>query len=157
MADVAIVWTLGSVVAAACAARGLALRAESSVLPQLFWYTVAGLILAGACLIWASLEAGFIVQQRIVLGVCGAIFGALGLMTIGEYLRPSAASAQSKPVETAQSVTSYNQSGGITAGTVNIAPGRLVFSDALGAELLAKMPNKKTMIIMQSVGGNADQ
>lgn len=54
------------------------------------------------------------------------------------------------------SAYSYGQQGGITAGTLNIAPSRLAFSDDLGNALLARMPEKKK-VIMFTVGGNADQ
>jgi hypothetical protein len=54
------------------------------------------------------------------------------------------------------SAYSYGQQGGITAGTINIGPGRLAFSSQLGNELLAKMPAKKQVLI-RSVGGAADQ
>src|SRR5229473_1988720 len=53
------------------------------------------------------------------------------------------------------SAYSYGQQGGITAGTVNIGPGRLAFSSQLGADLLAKMPVKKP-ILLRSIGGAAD-
>ena len=54
------------------------------------------------------------------------------------------------------SAYSYGQQGGITAGTLNIAPSRWAFSDQLGNQLLADMPMKKP-VFMTSVGGIADQ
>ncbi|WP_198162311.1 hypothetical protein, partial [Methylosinus sp. R-45379] len=69
---------------------------------------------------------------------------------------PKEAPRQNEARDVAQNVTSYGQQGGITAGTVNIGPQRLTFSQELGRELLSKMPVKKN-VLMQSTGGNADQ
>jgi hypothetical protein len=56
------------------------------------------------------------------------------------------------------SAYSYGQQGGITAGTVNVAPLRLAFTDALGQELLAKIPDKSKQVVLTSIGNsNADQ
>jgi len=60
-----------------------------------------------------------------------------------------------KSSQVTQNVTSYNQSGGITAGTVNIGAGRAEFNDQLKADLLQKVP--KGNVQLQTVGGNADQ
>lgn len=55
----------------------------------------------------------------------------------------------------------YNNQGIITQGqtgnnTINVAPPRLAFDPAIGDELISKLPVGKT-IVLQSVGGNADQ
>jgi hypothetical protein len=55
------------------------------------------------------------------------------------------------------SAYSYGQRGGITAGTINIGPGRLAFSSQLGEQLLERMPNRTKKVEMQVVGGKSDQ
>jgi hypothetical protein len=57
--------------------------------------------------------------------------------------------------------TIYNNQGIITQGqvgnnTINVAPQRLQFDPTIGDELVSKLPSGKT-IVLQSVGGNADQ
>jgi hypothetical protein len=91
---------------------------------ELKWYTIGFGFLAGTCLLWAWSEAGIVPQQRVVLGVVGAIFGGLLLMFIGELIRPTASVAQNdKGVsQSGSSGTSTGQSGGVTAGTINIYP-----------------------------------
>ena len=55
-----------------------------------------------------------------------------------------------------QSVTSINQSGGITAGTVNFSkPVRLV-TPAFEVELREKIPNKSKQIVIGCDWGNAE-
>lgn len=54
-----------------------------------------------------------------------------------------------------QNVTSHNQSGGITAHTVNIGPQRLKFDPTIAEELAQKLPKDKP-IRLRSVGGNSD-
>jgi hypothetical protein len=41
--------------------------------------------------------------------------------------------------------------------TLNLSPPRATFSDELGAQLLAHMPEKKKSVALQTVGGTADQ
>ncbi len=53
-------------------------------------------------------------------------------------------------------ITSYNQSGGITAHTVNIGPKKLEFSEEIGKEILGKLSRDKP-ISLQSIGSNCDQ
>jgi hypothetical protein len=55
------------------------------------------------------------------------------------------------------SAFSYGQQGGITAGTVNIAPQRAQFSDQLGAQLLSHMPDKNKEVELRTVGSGEDQ
>lgn len=110
MANAAIIWTLGSAIAAGCAARGLAMRGEPNPLAQLFWYSVAAFVLVGISLIWASLESEAVVQQRILLGLCGAIFGSLVAITVGEFIRP--VHAQPQPPTPCIGNCNFNQSGG---------------------------------------------
>ncbi|HEU0216910.1 MAG TPA: hypothetical protein VFQ90_09620 [Stellaceae bacterium] len=55
------------------------------------------------------------------------------------------------------SALSFGQQGGITAGTVNIAPGRVPFTMELGNQLLEHMPDKNKVVRLMTVGGNADQ
>jgi hypothetical protein len=54
------------------------------------------------------------------------------------------------------SAFSYGQQGGITAGTVNIAPARVPFTSELKADLLQKLKTNKPIELM-TVGNNEDQ
>ena len=84
---------------------------------------------------------------------------AIGAVALVVALSQTAACAQSPSPSVTQgpgSAYSINQQGGITAGTVNIGPSRLVFSQQLGDELLRTLPREKK-VSMTSVGGNADQ
>ena len=89
MANAALIWTIGGVLAATCFARALAVRSHPHATAELTWYTFGALVLAGTALIWVSLESEAVYQQRIVLAVCGMLAGGLALVTIGEFIRPS--------------------------------------------------------------------
>jgi hypothetical protein len=141
---------------ASCFGRGLAMRAEARALPQLAWYTLGALILAGTSLLWTSLESEAVLQQRIVLGIFGALFGALALIAIGEFIRPSSAIAQPPGPGCSNSVGG-NNTGTMTNNCVfNIGQQRLQFSDDLGTQLLAAMPGRK-FVRLWSMGNTADQ
>jgi hypothetical protein len=130
------------------------------------WYLVGLLPTVIVCFGWVAMLQHSMSIQRPLLGVIGAVVGAIVFVGIGELIHPSAAQAppqstttQAPPPVVNQapgSAFSYGQQGGITAGTINVAPGRLAFSEQLGNELVTKMPQKKTVNI-RSVGGNSDQ
>jgi hypothetical protein len=107
MANIALIWTFGGVLAAACFGRAVAMRAESRT--ELVWYTFGFIILAGTALLWASLESGAVVQQRIVLSILGAVAGALALVMAGEFIRPSATDAQPRPSSAASEILTPSQ------------------------------------------------
>jgi hypothetical protein len=107
MQNATIIWTISGVIAAACFARGLSLG-------ELIWYTIGMFFLAGAAILWISLESNMVVQHKIVLGVIGAITGALVLLSAGEYIRPTAANAQAPSNKNASTVIE-NSGGGIGA------------------------------------------
>lgn len=148
------------------------MRDEGTRLAELFWYAGGLLPLASVVLFWASMGDQPVNIQRSILFIIGAVIGGCGLLAFGEWIRPTPIASSldaSTPTSSnhsnketpmsdkfTQNVTSYGQRGGITAGTVNFGPQRLVFSTELGNELLAKMPTKKK-VFMKSVGGNADQ
>lgn len=114
-------------------------------------------------------------QQRMILGVIGAAAGALVLIQIGDWVRPPPSSqtvastnaANPSPSEQINeanevksptpsiNITSHNQSGGITAHTVNIGPQRLAFSEQTGADLVKAMPIKKKVKI-HGIGNETD-
>jgi hypothetical protein len=124
MKNAAIIWTFAAVMAAACFARGLKMDDNSAPVIELLWYTLGAFLLAGAAVLWITLEDKILIQQKIVLGVCGAFFGMLALLTIGELIHPSRASAQSPSAKTdgINTGSSTGQQGGITAGTIIINP-----------------------------------
>jgi hypothetical protein len=94
MQNPAIIWTAAAALAAACFSRGLVMRSGSNPFGELLWYTAGTFLLAGTAILWVSLEREMYTQQRIVLGVLGAIFGAVTLMTVGEFVKPTQSSAQ---------------------------------------------------------------
>jgi hypothetical protein len=96
---------------------------------------------------WAAFIVGLL-----LLGVAGGI----SFFPNGEAQAPP--TGQPPVVNQAPgSAYSYGQKGGITAGTINIAPGRLTFSPDLGRQLLALMPDKVKKVMMTVVGGTSDQ
>lgn len=64
----------------------------------LLWYTAGAFFLAGAALLWLSLEDVVLFQHKVIVGVCGALFGTFALLSIAEWIRPTGASAQSEPL-----------------------------------------------------------
>lgn len=102
-----------------------------------------------------------LILRMVIAGVIGAIAAAATVwaasLTMPASSRPDPQAKEVPLTEKfVQNVTSYNQQGGITAGTVNIGPQKLTFSPELGRELLQNMPNSRKVKI-QSIGGNADQ
>jgi hypothetical protein len=80
----------------------------------------------------------------------------LGVTSIAaSMLVQGSAMSQDKPVIN-QNVTSYNQSGGITAHTVVVGTPKLAFDQKIAEELLSKIPAGKP-IMLQSIGSRNDQ
>jgi hypothetical protein len=153
----AIITAFAGILAAAFLRHAFDMRKEQKyreMAGSIFWAMVP---LGVVCLIWAQTtgDAPMWVQNAL-LGCIGAAIGASAFVWLGYIVRPTAAVAQTdKPAQVAQNVTSYNQSGGITAGTVNIGGGRAEFNDQLKADLLQKLP--KGNVQLKTIGGNADQ
>jgi len=109
---------------------------------------------------WLSLFLGVGSMQlgpKLLFGVgCLSLVASVAWHGVTKASEPI--SVPSKEIIVAQNppnVTSYNQSGGITAGTVNIGAGRTGFNDQLKADLLQKVP--KGEVRLNTVGGDADQ
>jgi hypothetical protein len=124
-----------------------------------FWAVLPSLL---AAFYLTSDAAMSIPARNIVLGLLGGIVGVCAAIWLGYLFQSQSAGAQTPspaapPVVNQGSGSAYSsgQQGGITAGTVYIVPPatppRMVFSNAIGSELLSKMP------IMQSIGNNLDQ
>jgi hypothetical protein len=115
---------------------------------------IAGLGLAIVSLVFATVFP--VINKKIAVG--GLVLGILlmGAAT-GVVLLPDG-NAESPPAvnQGPGSAYSYGQQGGITAGTVNVAPSRAVFTSQLGKDLLTDMPAKK-LVVLRTVGGAADQ
>jgi hypothetical protein len=87
MANSAVIWTFAGVIAAACAARGLSMA--SNAFWMFFWYALGAAVLAGASVIWVSLEPTMLIQHRIVVGSLGALLGCFALLSAGELINPT--------------------------------------------------------------------
>lgn len=162
MANLTIILAVASVFAAPCFARGMKMKDDCRVLAEFFWYTIGSFIIMGALMVWISGEGEMLIQYRILIGFVGAVFGALSSLTFAEWIHPTPVAAQLKQDASmndkiTQNVTSHNQQGGITAGTVNIAPQKLDFSEDLGQKLLRRMPDKSKSVTMISAGNITDQ
>jgi hypothetical protein len=112
-------------------------------------------------------------RRKAMKRVCGALVGLVVFVAAPETVRainggiifsPSlggrktvlAQAPSITPPSGASGNFNYNQQGGVTNQTyINKAPQKLTFSDALGAELLAKLPKDKPINLMV-VGSNSD-
>ncbi|WP_146101829.1 hypothetical protein [Rhodopila globiformis] len=110
---------------------------------------------------WGS-EAD-VTARNLTLGIFGGLVGASALIWTGYLvgdgtktrLAPGAeptaspSPAVSVPPIGASGNFNFNQSGGVVNQTyINQAPGKLEFSDALGTELLAKIPKGKPITVI---------
>ena len=120
--------------------------------------------------------------RNIILGTLGGAVGISTAIWLGYILhgQPVAAQISPEPTGTAQksgeaimgqspgeqppiinqgpgSAFSIGQQGGITAGTVNIAPTRAAFTAALREDLLKQMRSKQKPVQLRTVGGTEDQ
>lgn len=134
MVNSAVIWSFAGVLAATCFARGLKMK-DSSRFSELLWYSVGAFVLAGASLVWISLENEIMIQHRIVLGVIGAILGSLVMLSIAEWIHPMEAKAQTPggmSTPTAKGVnkgkTVIDSSGGGTGADISVTgtPGATV-------------------------------
>jgi hypothetical protein len=89
-------------------------------------------------------------QQRIFLGLLGALTGALVLISVGEWVRPSGANAQSQPtVPGCSNMVGGNMTGNQSNNCVfNIGPQKLVFSEDFAKAIADKMPDHKKLNII---------
>lgn len=123
----------------------------------------------GACVAFAmtaiwTLTMGVIWMRRISTWTLREYAGMAGIITFGVIAMP-AMIFFSWPQAHAQASATPNQSGNcnnygnnnINCNTFNVAPPKLIFSQQLGQELLTRMPDKKKKVLMESVGGDADQ
>jgi hypothetical protein len=77
------------------------------------WYSIGLMLLALTAVLWASMEPGMIWQQQVVLGFLGALAGGAIAIAGGEWVRPSAANAQTPA---APSVKCEQSVGGVSGG-----------------------------------------
>ncbi|HEX4053155.1 MAG TPA: hypothetical protein VHX86_02715 [Tepidisphaeraceae bacterium] len=136
--------------------RGLKMRDDKRPVAELLWYSGGLIPLAGVCLVWAGMGDQPVTAQRIILFVIGAAIGGIGLVGIGEYVRPAQAqyTGTAAPQGDGPTINTWNQSGG--NNTINVGPQRLPFDPGLAAELASKLPAGK-VIALQSIGSHADQ
>lgn len=162
--NIAVGWTIASVLTSAILSAGALMWADRKVRAAWACFMAAFFPMVVSTLVWAP-TAQDPMWRIMVSGIVGAIFGSLFLIGATQLIHDRAVAQSGNQPDgrvtkgserMSQNITSYNQSGGIIAGTVNIGPGRLAFSDSLGAELLSKMPIKKK-VNLKSIGGNADQ
>jgi len=115
--------------------RGQAMRVKSRRAAEMFWYAGGGIPLVVATLFLVHQGGIDVWLSRLMLGVFGAVIGAMLLVGVGEIARPSVTIAQESgdvPVKDNQTppvminggdnVVSIGQIGGITAKVVNINP-----------------------------------
>lgn len=115
---------------------------------------IAGLAVAVIGLVFPKMFPT--VRRKVGYAVLASGFGLMGVAAAIFFLPHG--NVQSPPAvhQGPGSAYSYGQQGGITAGTVNIAPPRAVFTDLIGRRLLALMREKKN-VTLRTVGGVADQ
>ncbi len=117
-------------------AWAMKMKEQSRIAAEMFWYAGGLLPLALECGFLASNGDLPMVLQRIVLFCVGGLIGGATFVGIGEYIRPSPASAQTAQgtgagtsgnqphvnISGGENVVSIGQIGGITARVVNINP-----------------------------------
>lgn len=119
----------------------------------------SAILLGGWCFAWYFMTD----QETWVRVVIGLLVGSFVFVVAPETIRRLSATEGGAPVTKKddgktvinQNVTSHNQSGGITAHTVNVGPQRLTFDSAIAAELLRHMPKGKP-VLAESAGSSAD-
>jgi len=113
--------------------RALKMREQSRFAAEYFWYAGGLLPLALACVFLASNGDLAMMPQRFLLFVVGALLGGSFLLGVGEWVRPTTASAQATHIADTgtlphvnitggDNVVSIGQIGGITAKVVTINP-----------------------------------
>jgi hypothetical protein len=113
--------------------RAMKMKEQSRFAAEYFWYAGGLLPLAGACVFLASNGDLPVTPQRFLLFAIGALVGGSFLLGLGEWIRPTNATAQAPqmtsnwnapPVNISggDNVVSIGQIGGITARIVTINP-----------------------------------
>jgi hypothetical protein len=135
------------------------------------WYSWAFLSSGIFGLVWAANGDPSVLARNIILGVAGAALGGSVAIWAGYAVHDMAAYSQQptpgasmsdeskQPSSTPNQSGNFNsnQQGGVTNQTyINQAPEKLKFTDALGAELLARLPKDKPITI-RAVGSQSDQ
>lgn len=135
------------------------------------WVFWAVLPVSGLALLWFANGGSEVTVRNVTLGLLGAVLGASALIWAGYALQHGTAKAQSTPSQeavapdskpttpnpaTSSGNFSINQQGGSVNQTyINQVPERLIFSDALGRELLAKIGKDRPVEVI-AVGSNSD-
>jgi hypothetical protein len=106
-----------------CLPKAVQMNKERRHLREYLWY-LTGLIPIGiVCIGWAHTGDQFLVVQRSLLFLVGALIGGVALLAMGEWIRPTnPAAAQTDPGETKMA---QDQSG---KSPINITGGTNVFS-----------------------------
>lgn len=165
---------IGAAFFAYCGNRGLKMRDANRDAAEWTWYALGLGALAATSLLWVSTEPEMVWQQRILLGVIGAIFGGAAFIAAGEWARPKTMNAQTDsspspahaepssktnpPINIAgnNNIFSLGQSGGITAGTVNVGLTPRSLSqprfDGLKKQILSSLPKDKPVTVVAVMG-----
>ncbi len=145
-------------------ARAMKMKEQSRFAEEYFWYA-GGLIPLALASIFLAANGDFpMIPQRILMFSIGALLGGSLLLGIGEIIRPMPANSQtpSSPVPPQQNiygggnVFSYGQSGGITAGTVNVGPIPRSLNqprmESLKKQIQDQVPKDKPIIVTALLG-----
>jgi hypothetical protein len=143
--------------------RGLKMRDEKRPLAEPLWYAGGLIPLAGVALLWVATGDQAVLAQRIVLFVLGGAIGGCALLAIGEIIRPTGgafAQVSNGPVPNVVqgpgSAFSYGQTGGITAGTINVGPPprnlNSPWGEPLKIQILRDLPRDKEISVMALMG-----
>jgi hypothetical protein len=118
-------------------ARAMKMKEQSRIAAEWFWYAGGSLPLALACVFLASNGDLPMIPQRILLFCVGGFMGGATLVSIGEWIHPTVAGAQTTQgagmsgpsgnqpqvnISGGENVVSVGQIGGITARVVTINP-----------------------------------
>jgi hypothetical protein len=151
----------------------------AAVVPAVLTIGLGVMVLTGyqrgarLCFLFAGLWTGVIgfmwlihtpapLMYRVIAGVgIGVVVFVITPLLIRAAWPPDAQAQQmtAPPVvnQGPGSAFSYGQQGGVTAGTINVAPPRAAFTEDLGKQLLALMADEKKLVQLDTVGNTTDQ
>jgi hypothetical protein len=160
-----LIWGFGIAVFGVAARRAFDMISQERWRAMWIWFLVSFVPLGAASQVWAAMNNPPSVTRWLILGTAGAAIGATLFIAVGEAVRSPAkaqnaspSTTQSPPAVTQGPGSAYSsgQRGGVTTGTINVAPQRVPFTEQIREELLARMTDKNKPVELEAVGSPSD-